>query len=240
MSLKHIFDGWAKEIDGKYKDQQWLLSKWDTLEGVHWQDDKIELLSGHIRTYLGMYRSEYFLDVGCGGGWILDKFGDGPSVSVGCDISLEMLKNVSGNFPIVNADVCFMPFKDESFDHILCYFVFINFMDMFLVEEAIAQMVRVLKPGGKILIGQLPDREKSAIYDQEKKRYLEYCQQHFSVVSDTRDVCSIPIQLFDRISFEQIATRLGCKASIIAAFNPFYRSGESEHVSWRFDVVIEK
>lgn len=240
MSLKHLFNSWAKETDHKYHDQQWLLSKWDTLDGIQWPYDKIQLLQGHIRTYLDIYHCEVFLDLGCGGGWVLDEFGELANMSVGCDIAVEMLKNASNRFPLINGDACFMPFKDESFDRILCYFVFINFTDLFLVEEAVTQLVRVLKPGGKALIGQLPDQEKSSVYDKEKERYLEYCRQHFNIGENNRDIHHIPVQLFDRIFFQQILSRLGCKASIVPSFNPFYRSGEPERINWRFDIVVEK
>ena len=91
-----------------------------------------------------------------------------------------------------------------------------------------------------MLIGQLPDREKSAIYDAEKKSYLEYCQNNYHVNFSTRDTCHIPVQLFDRVFFEQVCARLGCKAHIIPSFNPFYRPGEADRINWRFDVIVEK
>jgi hypothetical protein len=101
-------------------------------------------------------------------------------------------------------------------------------------------MVRVLRPGGKALIGQLPDREKSFLYDAEKKRYLEYCQTHYQAGNSNRDLWYIPVQVFDRIFFEQILIRLGCVVNIIPSFNPFYRAGEPERINWRFDIVVEK
>ncbi len=241
MNLKYLFNNWAKESDGKYRDQQWLLSKWDILDGVSWPYDKIELLAGHIRNYLNLHPNRgNFLDLGCGGGWLLDQFGALSDMSVGCDVAIEMLKNASGNFPLINGDACLMPFQSDSFDRILCYFVFINFSDLFLVEEALTQMVRVLKPGGVALIGQLPDQEKSAMYESEKKRYMDFCQDHYRELNSNRDVWHIPVQLFSRLFFEQILTRLGCKVNIIPAFNPFYRAGEHERIMWRFDIVVEK
>ena len=51
------------------------------------------------------------------------------------------------NFEIVAADVSELPFPDNSFDSISCRFGFMFFPDMLLAAK---EMVRVLKPGGRI------------------------------------------------------------------------------------------
>ena len=50
-------------------------------------------------------------------------------------------------YETIACDVCELPFADESFDAVSCRFGFMFFPDMLL---AIKEMVRVLKPGGKI------------------------------------------------------------------------------------------
>ncbi|TAL77332.1 MAG: methyltransferase domain-containing protein [Bacteroidetes bacterium] len=51
------------------------------------------------------------------------------------------------NFDIVACDVCELPFPDNSFDAISCRLGFMFFPDMLLAAR---EMVRVLKPGGRI------------------------------------------------------------------------------------------
>ena len=51
------------------------------------------------------------------------------------------------NFEIVACDVCELPFPDNSFDAISCRLGFMFFPDMLLAAK---EMVRVLKPGGRI------------------------------------------------------------------------------------------
>ena len=51
------------------------------------------------------------------------------------------------NYEIVVSDVCELPFENETFDAISCRFGFMFFPDMLLAAK---EMVRVLKPGGKI------------------------------------------------------------------------------------------
>jgi SAM-dependent methyltransferase len=51
------------------------------------------------------------------------------------------------NIETVTCDVCELPFPDNTFDAISCRFGFMFFPDMLLAAK---EMVRVLKPGGKI------------------------------------------------------------------------------------------
>jgi len=51
------------------------------------------------------------------------------------------------NIETVTCDVCELPFPDNTFDGISCRFGFMFFPDMLLAAK---EMVRVLKPGGKI------------------------------------------------------------------------------------------
>lgn len=52
-----------------------------------------------------------------------------------------------GNFSSMVADACELPFADNTFDKISCRLGFMFFPDM---QQAAIEMIRVLKPGGKI------------------------------------------------------------------------------------------
>ena len=53
------------------------------------------------------------------------------------------------NFEIVACDVCELPFADNTFDAVSCRMGFMFFPDMLLAAK---EMVRVLKPGGRIAV----------------------------------------------------------------------------------------
>ena len=53
------------------------------------------------------------------------------------------------NFEIVTCDVCELPFADNTFDAVSCRMGFMFFPDMLLAAK---EMVRVLKPGGRIAV----------------------------------------------------------------------------------------
>jgi len=241
MDLKKLFNDWAQKSGGRYQDRQWLLSKWDVLDGVQWPPEKIGLLLEDIRGKCDFESGcDRLLDLGCGGGWLLDALMPWAHWSVGCDLSIEMLRQSSGRCPVVTADACCLPFSEGVFDRVLCYFVLINFQDQDLVRRAIEEMVRVLKPGGRILLGQIPDEDQSGLYDEEKERYVAYCRQSFGELTDYRDCCHIPVVLFHRDRVTQLFEQAGCCVRLVPSFNPFYRAGEPKQVLWRFDVIAEK
>jgi ubiquinone/menaquinone biosynthesis C-methylase UbiE len=62
------------------------------------------------------------------------------------------------NFEVVACDVCELPFPDNSFDAVSCRLGFMFFPDMLLAAR---EMVRVLKPGGRIAVTVWSEPEKN-------------------------------------------------------------------------------
>lgn len=96
------------------------------------------------------------LDVACGPGNFSRDFGQaaGDGLVVGIDASTPMLdvavRDTGGaNVAYIRGDACALPFRDGSFDAICC------FAALYLIEEpmlALAEIVRVLAPGGRVAI----------------------------------------------------------------------------------------
>jgi ubiquinone/menaquinone biosynthesis C-methylase UbiE len=98
------------------------------------------------------------LDIGCGtcafAARVLDRF---PKSHVcGIDLSEGMLQRcrkrrlaAEGRLHLVQADSERLPFKDDVFDAVTCAHSFHHYPHQ---ERAIAEMHRVLRPGGKLLI----------------------------------------------------------------------------------------
>lgn len=147
---------------------------------------------GHSEEYFGDYRNYWYnydflelmakrwelqnvsslLDVGCGQcHWsrILSPFLSPNTKIVGVDndpkwskeddkIKKEFIKN-SIDFSLLKAEACSLPFPDNSFDAVTCQTVLIHIENPL---EALAEMKRVLKPGG-ILICAEPNNIASAL-----------------------------------------------------------------------------
>ena len=201
MELKKIFNAWAHQVKPEYARKQWLLSKWEMCEGIDWPPDKQEIMLKSIQRSLQLNSVDVLIDLGCGGGWISNALRPYVSQLKGLDISLEMLKHFQTvNIPseCVCGEIAAIPFKSNSFDKLLCYYVFINFSDDRYIERSLIEIVRILKKGGRALIGQLPDKNGSGQYDQAKKEYMQYNRNRLDPGIDTSDIFPPPLKLFDK------------------------------------------
>jgi len=105
----------------------------------------------------GTPRTPRVLDVACGtGDMVLELAKRGYEVT-GVDISEEMLAiaKVKGErlkVKVEKADAEHLPFPNDSFDAVTCAFGVRNFVHL---EQGLNEMLRVLKPGGKMVILEL-------------------------------------------------------------------------------------
>jgi len=112
---------------------------------------------------------EHVLDLGCGRGLLLigvaKLLKDGKAIgidnwqnvdlsenSAAATLDNARLEGVLDRVEIVTGDIRKLPFPDESFDHIISSLVIHNIYDVTGRSEALKEVFRVLKKGGKILI----------------------------------------------------------------------------------------
>ncbi len=243
QDLKNLFDSWGQIARREYIDQQWLLSKWEVVEGVVWSPEKVNVLIQTIADGLELKSSDVLVDLGCGGGWILKQLQPRVRKILGLDFSQSMLRHAVKSCPLesfICAEIERLPFKDESFDCILCYFVFLNFSDDASVEKSLIDVMRTLKKGGLALIGQLPDKNASPQYDFAKAEYLVYCKKNFQLGKSHREICRAPQKLFDKDKLKLFLEREKIVYQLRKSFNPFFRPGAEPVVDWRFDLVLKK
>lgn len=115
---------------------------------------------------LGKRNPKAILDVATGtGDFAIEAKSVNPERIVGLDISGEMLnvgrekiekKGLSSLIEMVKADSEAMPFKDNTFDAITVGFGVRNFAHL---EVGLAEMLRVLKPGGQVAIIEISQPE---------------------------------------------------------------------------------
>ena len=110
------------------------------------------------------------LEVGCASVFL--AFGLTPKVSsyVGVDLSLDALKAAT-DLHLKNAEFKFadgenIPFGDSTFDSAFSYDVFTNFPNFTPGACIIREMLRVVRPGGCVLIGSIPDVAKREEYEK--------------------------------------------------------------------------
>jgi malonyl-CoA O-methyltransferase len=90
------------------------------------------------------------LDVGCGNARRLaDAREAGAAVTLGVDLSPEMLRQSSGSAPLAAADVRALPVADGAFDVVWCRLVLGHVAEL---GAAYAELARVCAVGGALLV----------------------------------------------------------------------------------------
>ena len=95
------------------------------------------------------------LDVACGTGDMVVELTKQGCTVTGVDLSQEMMEIAKQKAPdatYILADAEHLPFEDNSFDAVTCAFGVRNFVHL---ERGLSEMLRVLKPGGTMVILEL-------------------------------------------------------------------------------------
>ncbi len=101
------------------------------------------------------------LEIGCGTGLVLERVVRFARSAQGIDISPGMLKKAQERgLTVQEGDCTDLPFEDESFDTVYSFKVLAHVPD---VDRALAEMLRVLRPGGHMVID---------VYNRHSIRYL--------------------------------------------------------------------
>jgi len=95
------------------------------------------------------------LDAGCGSGIFTEPLVEQGASIVGLDISLPMLSRARNRLPneaFLAADICALPFPDNCFDKAVSITALEFIEDG---EQAIAELFRVTRPGGRVVVATL-------------------------------------------------------------------------------------
>ena len=110
-------------------------------------DDRVRV----IEKFFGDMSNKTLLDAGCGKGrysnHLHKKYPDCRITAM--DISSEMLKSVDTGIQKIEGSLLNIPFGQETFDFVICVEALEHAVQ---INAAVAELVRVLKPGGNIII----------------------------------------------------------------------------------------
>lgn len=156
----------------------------------------IEYISGII----GLKRQDTLLELCCGNALILGPLAKRCAKSIGVDFSPILLKQAHELFPNVFETICDdvlnVELPENSTDVILLYFAIQHF-DQKNAVRLIEKAIKLLKPGGRLLVGDVPDASKLWQYLNKLKYRRDYIQR----ILDDRPMIGT---WFDRKFFEAI------------------------------------
>jgi demethylmenaquinone methyltransferase/2-methoxy-6-polyprenyl-1,4-benzoquinol methylase len=129
---------------------------------------------------LTKYQPQLILDIATGtGDFAIEALSLKPKKIIGVDISEGMLsvgreklikKNLTDKIELISGDSEVLPFEDNFFDAVIVSFGVRNFENL---EKGLSDMLRVLKPGGKVVILEF-SKPKSFPFKQLYKFYFQW------------------------------------------------------------------
>ena len=141
--------------------------------------------TGRLRQLLKLPTNGWLLDGGGGTGRVSSQLNDLVANIVVSDLSLRMLKKAQEKaISPVRAHIEHLPFPDESFDRILVVDALHHFCDQ---QEAIEDLLRVLKPGGRLVIEE-PDFNHKGVKLLALAEKLLLMRSHFYAPEQIRDM----------------------------------------------------
>jgi len=135
----------------------------------------------HILEILAIKKEDVVLDVCCGNGLITKEMSTHCSHITGIDYSEDLLQRAVEYCSMENTSYFFSSAEEFSklittkVDKIYLEFSFQYFEKKRQGKRVIEEMLKVLKPGGKIFIGNIPDQDKLwTFYNTFKKKLFYY------------------------------------------------------------------
>lgn len=196
-------------------DYSWESSAeaWIALQGEQGDTARRLILDPAIEPFFLNVAGMRILDVGCGEGRYCRKLAAKGALVTGIDPTIRFIEQAraldpSGDYRVASATE--LPFEVGSFDTVLSYLSLIDIEDD---EKAIAEMCRVLEPGGKVVVvtianvastsdGWVKDGEGSRLY-RTVDRYMESFELELSwgglnIINYHRPLSKILGQFFAR------------------------------------------
>ncbi len=168
-----------------------LMLFWSKVVKLRRRDDLLDLVSWR--------GDEQVLDVGCGRGLLLigaakrlstgqamgiDVWDAKDQASTSPQVTLEnaRLAGVQDRVAVQTADARKLPFADQSFDVVMSHWVIHNIADAADRNRALAEMTRVLRPGGRLILNDIEFRD--AYFKTVSELGLVQCRLLFRPVED--------------------------------------------------------
>lgn len=154
--------------------QQWI-NAYRTPENGRFYEEAFDYIIGVLKPP----KNSTILDAGCGTCAHSIRLANRGCFVVGADFSEEVLKmaevniesrKLQGMIKLQRENILSLSFENETFDYILCWGVLMHIADL---EKAISEVIRVLKPGGIIVIGEVNMLSLQSIILRNLKKWLK-------------------------------------------------------------------
>jgi SAM-dependent methyltransferase len=140
----------------------------------------------------------HVLDVGCGTGRWVRRYREIGFHATGIDAQYGMLRQARAQAteaPLLVGDACYLPFADAAFDAVSDITV-VQHIPAPLQRQALCEMLRVLRPGGRLILMELIRGKDRHIFPRSPRDWI---QQATSCGAKLIDWFGQEFFLFDRL-----------------------------------------
>ena len=157
-------------------------AQWEKLRSLHVREEDVE---SAMRRIAGQAPVKLHVDLGTGTGGVLRTFAHLAKQSIGIDQSREMLAIARANLEreglrhvqIRHGDIYALPFANDAADLVTIHQV-LHYLDD--PGRALAEAVRILKPGGRLLVADFAPHELEALRSDHAHRRLGIAAEHMT------------------------------------------------------------
>jgi len=184
-SLRAFFHERASQISGvpTVQDLCFISGR----EPRMWSDFEMRAdLATSIVSGCGVDRTSTVLEVGCAAGFLAQLVAPHVGRYEGVDLApapLRIARRLGlSNAVFRKADGERLPYPDSSFDAAFCYDVYTNFPRFEDGARLITEMMRVVKQGGRVLVGSIPDSDTEVGYGAHVAHVMEELQRRYGPI----------------------------------------------------------
>jgi SAM-dependent methyltransferase len=180
-----------------------------------------------------------FLDVGCGTGRWVRRYAQLGFRATGLDVTLGMLKTAQQcrtTGPLVAGEAHRLPFSDNAFDFVSDITV-VQHIPSELQPIAIGEMMRVLKPGGHLLLFELIQGKGLHIFPRSPENWIQQATSRgAALLGWFGEEFLLPDRLFVRLAQSLVSGRNGAHLSAGAppANFPSHTRSAMRRAYWQF------
>jgi ubiquinone/menaquinone biosynthesis C-methylase UbiE len=180
---------------------------------------------------LAVQPGETLLEVGSGSGAFLYPFAQKGARVSGIDYSpplVEIARRFLPQGEFVHGEASRLPYADASFDKVASMGVFLYFPGWAYAEQALDEMLRVLRPGGRAFVIDINDHAKMTLAEDIRRRNLG-AAKYDELYRELRQT------YYERAWFRRFAEQRGLRHELTDQNLAHYESGQ-----WRFNFYFEK
>ncbi|MFA5059069.1 MAG: class I SAM-dependent methyltransferase [Candidatus Omnitrophota bacterium] len=136
-----------------------------------------KIIIDDICSKLPVTKNDVVLDVGCGTGVVTIPLSEHCKFIHALDAAQKVIEAAKercrlekiNNIEYHLGSALQLPFEDNSFHHVLMYAVIHYLENEKQISQCVSELIRVCKPGGRVLIAEIPDVRARQEFEQKKK-----------------------------------------------------------------------